>query len=511
MRFFFRQKAVYIGGIALAGLVALYFFTLSPPPPAGETVLATKKDITNEVFITGTVKARRRVPLSFDRGGVIASLPFTTGARVLPDAVLASLYSEPEEAAREEMRALVGIAEAKLKGKKQGTRSEEIQLKEAELAKAEVSLESSKDQTGTILADAYGAAEEALNRYADPLFSSDATEHARLTYAPGTEASYKAESERVAAEAHARTLRALLSPAPADPTAALEEALQELIPIQKLFITLVRTLQNGSALDGAVLGDYRTRVSNARALVTTAINAVQNHLNLIRERAAERARATRALELTNAPATSESIEEAEQELAQARAKLRAADAAVEKTVLRAPFAGRIAGREAERGETVSAGAPIVEFLGTEGFIIEAPVPEADIAKIREDDFAEVTLDAYGDGVAFPARVTLIEPAAIEIEGVPTYKTTFAFERSDPRLRSGLTANVSIKTIRKEEAVVIPARAIIQEGKAQYVQKKGLDGRIEKAPVVVGIRANPREVEIVEGVREGDRLILQESK
>ena len=52
--------------------------------------------------------------------------------------------------------------------------------------------------------------------------------------------------------------------------------------------------------------------------------------------------------------------------------------------------------------------------------------------------ADVTLDAYGSGVIFQARVDIIDPAETVLDGVPPYKVTLDFVSADPRIRSGMT-------------------------------------------------------------------------
>ena len=296
-----------------------------------------------------------------------------------------------------------------------------------------------------MLSDAYTAAEEALNRYADPFFSNDETATPHLTYSSGSQESYDAEQKRLLAGKSVNNLQKSVQaglPAPpstvqAGPVALGASARSRSPAVQDLFITLGLTLRAGSSLDATTLADYRSRVTSARSALATALTSVQTQANTIRDDEAELDRVTRALELARAKATPETVMGAEQELAQTKAKLSGASASLEKTLIRAPFSGQISSRNVEIGETVQAGNIIMEFLGSDGFIIEANVPEADVTKIEKGAKAEVTLDAYGETVIFHARLTLIEPAATEIDGVPTYKTTFVFEKNDP-LRQGVS-------------------------------------------------------------------------
>ena len=507
---YIKKPPVYIGIIIIAGLITAYFFTLGKKPAQGEAATVTRGDITEEVFITGTVKAARAVSLSFDRGGSIKSLPFPVGSSVAQGAIIASLQNESEQALVAEGKALVARAEAHLADVHKGTREEEIRLKEAEARKAEVSLENTKSKSFSVLTDAYGSAEESLNRYADPLFQSDDTLTPRLSYGAGTQEAYDAEQKRVSA---GKSVRNLQKTAQGDwsAIAALESVLKDLRIVQDMFVTLGLTLWDNSALGATTLSDYRSRVTSARSALASAIASVQNQMSALKDGAAELDRASRALELARAGATVEVVAKAEQELAQAQAKLRGMIASLEKTLLRAPFSGKVSSKNVEVGETIQAGQIIMEFLGTDGFIIEANVPEADVAKLEKGGLAEVTLDAYGDAATFPARVTLIEPSSTKIEGVPTYKTTLAFEKQDARLRSGLTANMTIKNLSKKNVLLVPARAVVSENGMSFATKMRADGSTEKVSVKTGIRSGTREVEIVEGLSEGDRIVIPQMK
>ncbi|OHA41160.1 MAG: hypothetical protein A3H73_00665, partial [Candidatus Taylorbacteria bacterium RIFCSPLOWO2_02_FULL_50_120] len=495
-----------IGIIVIVGLITAYIITLQNSTPKGEIVTVSRGDIVQEVFMTGTVEAARSVSLSFERGGVIQSLSSPIGTIAEKGAAIASLRNDAEYATVAESKALVAKAEANFANILQGTRAEEILLKEAEVNKAEVTLQNARGKIFSVLQDAYGAAEESLNRYADPFFSNDGTLSPRLTYRTGTQEAFDAEQKRQNAGKSVKRLQEIVQGNAAS-LLVLENALSELRAVQDLFTTLGLTLRDDSTLDAMTLADYRSRVTSARSALTSAITAVQNQQNALRDGEAEVLRATRALELSRAPARPETIAEARHELEKVKANLLAAQASLEKTLLRAPFRGQLSSKRAEVGETIQAGETIVDFLGTDGFVIEANVPETDVTKLEIEMPTEVMLDAYGDDTVFPARVAQIESAATEIEGVPTYKTTFALLRENRNLRSGLTANITLRTVVKRGVLVIPSGAVHATDGSSSVWRVRSDGVIETVLVQTGARSGSREVEIVEGLSEGDRLLL----
>ncbi len=510
MKTLLKRRSVYIGLSAIIALLALYFVTLGGGAGTEETAKVTTKNLTEEVRITGTVKATQKVSLSFDRAGSIASLPYPVGTTVSAGAIIASLQNESEQASVEEQKAQVAIEETKLAKIEEGTRAEEIRLKEAEARKAEVALQNAQGKTNSVIADAYSAGEEALNRYADPLFQSDDTLTPRLSYSAGTQTAFDAERKRLDAGVSITHLQKLVAEVTPNAT-TLDGALTDLRVVQDMFITLGMTLRDNSTLDATTLADYRSRVTSARSALTTAITSVQTQMSSLRDTSAEFDRATRALELAKAPATAETLHEAEQEVLQARAKLRSVVASLEKTLIRAPWSGTIASKSAEIGETVASGKAVMDFIGTGGFVIEANVSEADVTKIMEGDKASVTLDAYGEGTTFLARVSSIEPASTEIDGVSTYKTTFALDDTATSIRSGMTANVTIKRVLKENSLTLPSRAITTENGVSSVLKVPSKGPAEKTTVTLGIRNGSGDVEIVSGLSAGDSILIPSSK
>ena len=133
----------------------------------------------------------------------------------------------------------------------------------------------------------------------------------------------------------------------------------------------------------------------------------------------------------------------------ARAGVNNIKAQISKTIISSPIRGIVTKQDAKAGEIVNASSPVVSVISDASFQVEANLPEADVSKVKINDSAKLTLDAYGSDTAFAAKVISIDPAETIIEGVSTYKITFEFDKEDERIRSGLTANIDILTKKKE--------------------------------------------------------------
>jgi len=73
------------------------------------------------------------------------------------------------------------------------------------------------------------------------------------------------------------------------------------------------------------------------------------------------------------------------------------------------------------------------------------------------------------------------------------------------LPANASVNVEIVVGEKPSALVIPRGALMRDGNARVVYGY-VDGKARRRPVEVGLIA-PNDVEIVSGIRDGDRVIL----
>lgn len=192
----------------------------------------------------------------------------------------------------------------------------------------------------------------------------------------------------------------------------------------------------------------------------------------------------------------------ESKIASADANLQEYKVQLSKTDIRAPFDGIISQQDAEVGEIAQSGTSLVSMIGSDGLKLEVFIPEVNISGVRVDQDAEVILDAYGEDVKFNAKVALINPTETEKEGISTYKTTFYFNEKDERIRSGMTADATITTDKKEGVILVPRRAII-DGKVLVEE----NGDIIEKNVEVGNTDSFGNYEVISGLEEGDKVVL----
>ena len=215
------------------------------------------------------------------------------------------------------------------------------------------------------------------------------------------------------------------------------------------------------------------------------------------------------LDKTESPARSEDILAAEAQVAQAQAVSQSAALQIDNSAIKAPLDGIITAINYKEGEDTSLSKPVIAMLGENDLEIEVLVSETDVAKVGQDNEAEVTLDAFGDDRKFKAFIVSVEPAATTIQEVIYYKVNVAFADAKENLadiKPGMTANVLITTNKKDGALMVPSRAIIEKTDGVKIVRVLVGNNMSETPVELGIRGDGGKIEIISGLKEGDIVV-----
>ncbi len=484
-----------LGGLVILAGLGLYYF-LRNEGPQTEIVTVLSGELVQEVSVTGKVKPAQSVELGFDRSGRISGVFAQVGERVFPGKTLVTLYNADLVAQLREAEANLKAEEAKLEELKRGTRPEDLAVQEAKLAEAENDLADK-------LASGYTAADDAIRSKIDVFFSNPRSENPQLSFnSPQYE--IELESERAALE------RALVSWAdklarsdfPVELSAAVPEAEKNLRAVREFLDTAALAVNNltGTSLSQTTIDTYQSNVSSARTSVNTAINNLSGAK-------ADWLIAASELAVKRAGSSAEEIMGEEAKVQKAEASVGNIKAQISKTIITSPLSGVLSRMDAKVGEIASASDAVAAVISDAKFQIEANLPEADISKVKINDFARLTLDAYGSNVRFEARVVALDPAETIVEGVVTYKATFEFLAEDSRIRPGMTANLDILTARRENVLTLPSRAVRTKDSVKFVLRQRTDGSLEEVEVKLGLLGSDGRMEIVSGLEAGDKVAL----
>jgi len=471
---FLKNKKIIIGAIIVALAAAIFFASRDKGPQYGYAEVK-RGNILQEVSVTGRVKPAEAVDLAFEITGRVRSVNVKVGDEVFAGTVLARLDAT-------ELAAELTKAES------------DLIAQEAKRSEAETNLSNAYAGAVDVLNDAYLKADEAVHFKTEPLFTTNGNFYQLTFQTCDAIAETALLNERTIVEGEfkkwASELNDLtkLSP-PSDIERILAESANRLAVIKKFFDDLDKILNLPCTLNQSSLDDDRVNINAARGNVNTAMANVNGREQSLLSLQAALASANAALK--SSEANTERIK-----------------AQIAKTVLISPIRGVVSVVGPKVGEIVGGGAAVISVISASNLEIEANVPEADVAKIKVGDEAKITLDAYGDAVAFRATVTQIDPAEKIIEGVPTYRTKLQFKEKDDRIKSGMTANIDILAAEKENAIYVPARAIISAGGRTYVRI--WDGKkLKEADIQTGLRGSDGNVEVVSGVEEGEKVVTFE--
>jgi hypothetical protein len=148
---------------------------------------------------------------------------------------------------------------------------------------------------------------------------------------------------------------------------------------------------------------------------------------------------------------------------------------------------------------------VLTLVNNGGLKIETYVSEADVAKIKVRDAAQVTLDAFGTALAFPATVTAIDSAETQVNGVPSYLVTLHFTNAEPQVKDGMTGNIHIVLGEDDNVITVPSGLVLNEGNQYFVLTKTATGTAQKQ-VQIGLVGGNGTTEITSGVNVGDTLV-----
>jgi HlyD family secretion protein len=175
----------------------------------------------------------------------------------------------------------------------------------------------------------------------------------------------------------------------------------------------------------------------------------------------------------------------------------------------APVDGIVADIVPNLGELVSANITAVKMVTKSQFTVDALVPEADIAKVAPGQQAEITLDAYGDTVKFAGAVFAEDPDQTKVSDAIYYKTTLSIDNGERDVKPGMTANVTIDTGDRTNALIIPTRAI-RETDGVYTVRVLEGGTPREVTVTIGLRGDDGKTEALSGVSEGMQVVTGET-
>ena len=151
---------------------------------------------------------------------------------------------------------------------------------------------------------------------------------------------------------------------------------------------------------------------------------------------------------------------------QGKANLETQRIQLEQLTVEAPMGGVVTEVIARPGMMMSSGTPVCTIVDPETYRLVIHPPEREMRRLREGQAATVRLDAAPDRT-FTAAVSRVNPSVDPASG--TVRTTLLFEDASAEdLLEAAFARVQLVMTTREDALLIPRDAILEEAGRQYV-------------------------------------------
>ena len=213
---------------------------------------------------------------------------------------------------------------------------------------------------------------------------------------------------------------------------------------------------------------------------------------------------------------------AKEQVTTARESVQKAQTNLGYATITSPIDGVVLSKSVEEGQTVAASFNTPELFTIAQDLTDmrviADIDEADIGGVQEGQRVTFTVDAFPDDL-FEGQVTQVRQQATTESNVVTYEVVISAPNNDLKLKPGLTANVTIFTLEKNDVLAVPSKALrfmpndafIQKGQTiEDVEAKSkvwtLEGNVFKAHKVEIGTNNGILTEIVSGIAEGTEIL-----
>ena len=278
------------------------------------------------------------------------------------------------------------------------------------------------------------------------------------------------------------------------------------------------TLRNKTAALAAISAQKQAKEASLRQ----AELAYKRQKQMLQGEAASRAdfeNAEATLEVTKAE-----IATLQAQIEQARIGVDTAQLDLGYTKINSPIDGVVVAIVTKEGQTVNANqsAPtIIKVARLDRMTIKVEISEADVVRVKPGQRVYFTILGEPDS-RYPAELVAIEPAPESIAKETASSTTTTASTAiyymgildvpniDGKLRISMTTQVNIVLAEAKDVLVVPAAALgnkTREGR-YAVRVATAPGKVEEQQVRIGLNNNV-QAEVVEGLREGQQVVIGE--
>jgi membrane fusion protein (multidrug efflux system) len=198
----------------------------------------------------------------------------------------------------------------------------------------------------------------------------------------------------------------------------------------------------------------------------------------------------------------QAFNDATYELEQLALALEEAERALSYTEVKAPISGTVTERLVNLGDFVNVNQKLFHIVDFGSLVARVFVPEKELRRIAAGQRARVTATALGDA-AIAGTIDRLSPVVDPHSG--TVKVTVDVPPAGG-LRPGLYVDVELVTAVRDDALLVPKRALVYDQDQVYVYRIG-DGMKAERVLLEPLLEDKSHIEPAGGVASGDRVVV----
>ena len=473
-------KNLIIAGIIIAIIVIaglLYFLFSRNTALSLHSVQAENGTITEKINLTRKVKSSQGVDLAFESQGKIVANYVKVGDKIYAGQALVAIDSSV-------LQAQLQQAQAQL---------DALDINTVE-SKTNVSLQSLYNNSLSAAQKSVGAAKDILLTISDIQFNHFTIQNPSNNALQNTKAA-AVNSLLGSPNGGLWTTQSiaqlnggaygLVQNAISNPT---QDNIDSALSATQIALQDISNMVNAVPIDFSLSPTERSAISLAKTNINLEIITTSTNIQAI---ASQKVNNSATVTTTNA------------QIEAAKANINAIKAQISKTVIRALFNGQVDKDNAVLGQIVSPNASVIT-ISNNNLEIDTYISEVDLSGAKVGNEANITLDAFGNDVNFPATIVSVDSAPSIVNGLSVYGARLKFKNFDDRIKPGMTANIIVISDTHSDVLIIPKSAVIQNNNRYFVIIDKGNSQKETREVTVGLH-DDKNIEITSGLKLGEKV------
>lgn len=180
-------------------------------------------------------------------------------------------------------------------------------------------------------------------------------------------------------------------------------------------------------------------------------------------------------------------------------------ATIAKKTIRAPFSGRLGIRQANLGQHLREGDPIVTLQALDPIFADFSLPQQQLAQVRIGQTVRVTSDAMPGGT-IQGRISAISPQ-VDAD-TRNIKVEATLSNRNEKLRPGMFVNVAVGLPVQQKVLAIPATSVLYAPyrDSVFVVEAGKSGKVLRQQFVRLGTKRGDFVAVSEGLKAGETVV-----